>query len=216
MIKTKIYNLQGESKKEQELAPEIFSIKMNDMLFSQALTAQLANRRNAIAHAKNRGEVSGGGKKPFKQKGTGNARAGSSRSPLWIGGGVTFGPRNVRNFSKRIPAKVKTAAIKMLLSQKVSDKKLIVLENFELKEISTKKVRQIFEKLPIEEGKILVVLPKLEATTELSMANIPYVKLSKTVNLNAFDLGKFDYLVTTLDGLKDIEKIFSEKKEKAK
>jgi large subunit ribosomal protein L4 len=214
MTKTKIYNLKGESQKEYQLSPAVFGVKENPNLISQAALAQLANRRRAIAHAKNRGEVSGGGKKPFKQKGTGNARAGSTRSPLWIGGGVTFGPRNSRNFAKRLPDKMKTAAIKMLLSKKAATKKLVVLDSFALPEISTKKVRAILEKLPIEEGRILVVLPKLEATTELSMANIPYIKLSKTVNLNVFDLAKYDYLVTTLEGLKDIEKIFSEKASK--
>jgi large subunit ribosomal protein L4 len=212
MTKTKIYNLKGESKKEYQLSPAVFAVKVNPNLITQATLAFLANRRRAIAHAKNRGEVSGGGKKPFKQKGTGNARAGSTRSPLWTGGGVTFGPRNTRNFAKRLPDKMKTTAIKMLLSTKAANHKLIVLDSFALPEISTKKVRAILEKLPIEEGRLLVVLPKLEANTELSMANIPYIKLSKTVNLNVHDLAKFDYLVTTVDGLKDLEKIFGNSK----
>ncbi|MDO8686694.1 MAG: 50S ribosomal protein L4 [Candidatus Berkelbacteria bacterium] len=209
MIKTKVYNLKGESNKDQSLNPSIFEVVENPVLLSQVIVSQMSNKRNAISHTKTRGEVSGGGKKPFKQKGTGNARAGSTRSPLWIGGGITFGPRSNKSYIKRINSKVKTAAIKMVLSKKAQEKKFIVLDSFELKEISTKKVREIFESLPIEEGKILVVLPKLDANIELSMANIPYVKLSKTVNLNIFDLLKYDYLLTTKEGLEDIEKIFS-------
>lgn len=211
MIKTKIYNLKGESALDQTLNPSVFEIKENPVLLSQVIVSQMSNKRNAISHTKTRGEVSGGGKKPFKQKGTGNARAGSTRSPLWIGGGITFGPRKNRSYTKRINSKVKSAAIKMILSRKAKDKKFIVLDSFKLKEISTKKVREIFESLPIEEGKILVVLPKLDANIELSMANIPYVKLSKTVNLNIFDLLKYNYLVTTVEGLEEIEKIFGGK-----
>ena len=209
MTKTKIYNLKGETSKNKTLNSSIFEVKENPILLSEVIVSQMANKRNAISNTKTRGEVSGGGKKPFKQKGTGNARAGSTRSPLWIGGGITFGPRKNRSYEKRINSKVKTSAIKMILSKKAQEKKLIVLESFELKEISTKKVREIFEKLPIEEGKILVVLPKMDANIELSMANIPYVKLSKTVNLNIFDLLKYNYLVTTVEGLNEIEKIFS-------
>lgn len=208
MAQISIYNLEGKKVAEKDLG-NTFTVENNPKLFAQAVNYQLANRRRTIAHTKNRGEVSGGGRKPFKQKGTGNARAGSTRSPLWIGGGVTFGPRKIRNYQKRIPAKMLKQAIKMVLTQKIKNKKMIVLKQFEMPEISTKQVYNLFSKLPIEEGKILVILAKLNANTELSLANIPYAKVMKAENINIFDLTKYDYLVITdeaLDKIKDILK----------
>lgn len=207
MAKTAVYNLKGEKVSEKELIQTIFDVKSNEAVLTQSINQKLANRRNSIAHTKTRGEVSGGGRKPYKQKGTGNARAGSTRSPIWIGGGITFGPRNVRNFSKRIPNKINSSAIKMILTDKAKSKKLIILDNFNMPKISTKQVYEIFSKLPIEDGKILVVLDKMEVNTELSLANITYTKVTKVENLNILDLSKYDYLVTTLAGLDKIKEI---------
>lgn len=205
MSKIAIFNLEGKQVATQDLPG--FDVSDNAVLLAQAANTLRANRRQTLAHSKNRGEVSGGGRKPFKQKGTGNARSGSTRSPLWIGGGVTFGPTKSRNFKKRIPAKMNNLALKMVLAEKIKAKKLIILDKFELPKISTKQVYEIFSKLPIEEGKILVILPELNANTELSLANIPYAKLIKTDNLNLLDLSKFDYLLTSTGGLEKIKKV---------
>jgi large subunit ribosomal protein L4 len=202
----KIHDIAGKEVGSYALSEKIFSVEINQAVFSQAIVSYLANQRAPIANTKTRGQVSGGGRKPFKQKGTGNARAGSSRSPLWIGGGITFGPKNNRNFKKRIPQKVNQAAIKMILSDKAKNNRIILLDNFKLDKISTKQVYEIFSHLPIEEGKILVILPKIEVTTELSMSNIPYVKVIKIDNLNVYDLAKHDYLLTTKEAIEKIQK----------
>lgn len=212
MVKTSIYNLEGKTLKDINLNPEIFEIKENPIVLAQVVTSQMANRRNATAHTKTRGEVSGGGKKPFKQKGTGRARAGSTRSPLWIGGGVTFGPRNTRNYSKRIPSNINTQALKMLLSEKIKNKKFIVLDNFQLPKISTSKIQALFEKLPIEEGSVLVVLDRMNANVELSLANIPYAKVVRAENLSVLNLMKYDYVLITRDSVEKLSKIFQNKK----
>jgi len=208
MIKTQVYNLKGESVKEMDLNPELFEKKENTVLVAQAARVQLANARNSIAHTKTRGEVSGGGKKPYKQKGTGNARAGSTRSPLWTGGGITFGPRNVRNFSLRFPKRMTKNSLSILLSEKVNDKKLIVLDELVLPKISTSLFNKAMQKLPVE-GKILLILPKNDINIELSAANLQYIKVIKTVNLNIIDLANYDYVLTTLEGLESIENIFN-------
>jgi large subunit ribosomal protein L4 len=205
MNKISVYNLDGTSSSEQALSADVFGVKENANLTSQAVRIQMANARNAIAHTKTRGEVSGGGRKPWKQKGTGNARAGSTRSPLWTGGGVTFGPRNTRNYSLRLNSKMRTGAINMALSEIVAEKKMIVVKDFDLKEISTKKFVQMLEKLPIEEGKILVVLDQINKEVELSASNIPYVKVLKAENLNVVDLLKYNYLLTSVAGIAKIE-----------
>lgn len=209
MNKIAVYNLEGKAVSEQDAA--ILVEKENPVLFSQVVVAGLSNRRHAIAHTKNRGEVSGGGKKPFKQKGTGNARAGSTRSPLWIGGGLTFGPRRNRNFSKRLPQTMLQTALKMALTDKIKSKHLIIVDVLKLDKISTKNIQGILEKLPIEEGKILVILPKLDVNIELSFANISYAKVIKTENLNILDLTKYDYILTDKNAWEKIVKILSHK-----
>lgn len=202
MNKITIYNMLGEKTSEQPAT--ILAAKENPVLFSQVVQTQLSNRRAAIANTKNRGEVSGGGRKPFKQKGTGNARAGSNRSPLWIGGGLTFGPRQNRHFAKRLPQAMLQAALKMALSEKIQAKKLIILDEFKLEKISTRQVQSVLEKLPIEEGKILVILPVMDVNLELSFANVPYAKVIKAENLNILDLSSRDYILTTVAGWQKI------------
>lgn len=206
MSKLLVYNMSGEKVGEKNLTD--FDVKQNANLYAQAVLRQLANRRSPIASTKNRGEVSGGGRKPFKQKGTGNARAGSTRSPLWIGGGVTFGPTNKKNYAKDMPAKMIRQAIKMVINDKLIAKKVILLDKFELDKISTKQVYEIFSKLPIDEGSILVIISELNANIELSLSNIPYAKVIKAENLNVIDLTKHDYLIITAPALEKVSKIF--------
>lgn len=209
MNKINIYNLSGEIISAQ--SDGLVVTKENPVLLSQVVQTQLSNRRAAIAHTKNRGEVRGGGRKPFKQKGTGNARAGSNRSPLWTGGGLTFGPRRNRHYSKRLPRTMLQTALKMALSEKIKAKKLIVLDAFKLEKISTRQVQAVLEKLPIEEGKILVILPAMDVNLELSFANIPYAKVIKSENINILDLSDRDYILTTIEGWKKITGILKVK-----
>ena len=216
MIRVKLYDREGKGSSGKILSDAIFGVKMKSQIVSQAANVQLANRRRVIASTKNRGEVRGGGRKPFRQKGTGNARAGSNRSPLWIGGGITFGPSSNRSYQQRFPAKMKNAALKMLLSQKVREKKFIVLKSLSFSKISTKEAANFFQKLPIEEGRIAVILPKLDANLELSLTNLPYLKTIRAENLNILDLLKYDYLVTDLEGVEKIEKVLTGQKTEAK
>jgi len=210
-MKVKIYPSKA---KEQsiEVPGEILAIKMNPQLVSQAVLRELGNRRRPIAHTKDRGEVSGGGRKPFRQKGTGRARAGSTRSPIWIGGGRVFGPSNLRNFSKRLPKKMLKKAILMALSEKFKNGKLVVVTDFDLKNIKTREVQDFLEKLPIEEGKILALLSKTSPQFELSAANLPYLKVSQIQNISLVDLLKYDYLLIDKDGLKRLSMIYGSKK----
>jgi large subunit ribosomal protein L4 len=208
MIKTKIYNLKGESEADLNLDPTVFAVESKENLLTQNIRVLEANQRHSYAHTKTRGEVSGGGKKPFKQKGTGNARAGSTRSPLWSGGGVTFGPRNVRNYKLRLPKKMRSQGLKMVLSEKAKDKKLVVLKDLNLAKPSTKQIYGILEKLPIDEGKILLVLPKIDVNIELSVANVPYIKTVKVDSLNVLDILKNDYILMPVESIKKIEEIY--------
>jgi len=211
MTKTKILNLKGETVKDITLDEAIFARKENAQLVSEAIRIERANIRQVIAHTKTRGEVSGGGRKPWKQKGTGNARAGSSRSPIWVGGGITFGPRNDRNFKLRMPKVMKQNALKTVLSEKVTTNKLIIVNDFALKEISTKKFIEILGQLPIEEGKILIIIEKVNPELELSSANVPFVKLIKVENINMLDLAGHDYVVVTEAALEKINQNFGKK-----
>lgn len=208
MIKTKIYNLKGESEADLNLAPAIFEVQANETLLTQNIRVLESNKRHPYAHTKNRGEVSGGGRKPFKQKGTGNARAGSTRSPLWSGGGVTFGPRSERNYKLRLTKKMRGLGLKMVLSEMAKNKKLIVLKDLNLTKPSTKQIYGILEKLPIEEGKILLVLPKIDVNIELSVANVPYIKTAKVDSLNILDILKNDYILMPVESVKKIEEIY--------
>lgn len=209
MSKIKIYNQEGEVIKEAELAPAVFAVEEKTKLLAQAIRVQMANSRRPIAHTKTRGEVSGGGRKPHKQKGTGRARAGSTRSPLWIGGGITFGPRNVQNFKLRFPQKMRQAAIRMALTQKVNDKKLIIVDEISLDKVSTKEAVQFLTKLPIDQGSILVVIPEMNANLELSTANLSYLKIMRLTNINLLDIMKYDYLLTTTKGLEGLQGLFT-------
>ena len=210
-MKVKIFPAQ-KTESNINVPPEIFGIQPNSNLLAQAVQRQLASRREPIAHTKNRGEVSGGGRKPFRQKGTGRARAGSSRSPIWIGGGVTFGPRNVRNFKQKLPQKMNQKAIFMALSEKLKNNKLIVVKELKLPKIATSEVQSFLEKLPIEEGSILVILSKTNVNFELSSANLGYIKVIQVQSINLLDLLKFDYLLIDVEGIKGLQKIFGSKK----
>ena len=211
MTKVDVYKTSGEKHSQIELAQEIFSVVSKPSLMHQSVTAYLSNQRQSNAHAKTRSEVSGGGKKPWKQKGTGNARSGSSRSPIWIGGGVTFGPRNSRNWTKAFPKKMSRRSIFTALTNSAKDKKTIILDKLDFSQIKTKLAEKLFSDLPIEKGTILVILAKPNKNVEMSMRNLSYVKVLHANSLNVYDILKYDWIVAPVDAIKEIEKIFLHK-----
>ncbi|MFZ4631853.1 MAG: 50S ribosomal protein L4 [Patescibacteria group bacterium] len=206
-LKIKVYNQSVEEVKDLELTDKIFGVKANNELLHQAVIAQMANARQVLAHTKGRAEVSGGGKKPWKQKGTGRARAGSSRSPIWIGGGVTFGPTKDRNFKKKINLKMKQKALFMALSDKFITNSLVIVDNLEFAEYKTKQFNTLlttFEKkvLNNERRDILIVNEAKEEKAKYSSRNLKGVKVINLENINLVDLLNYKNLLLTENGVK--------------
>ncbi|MGI6340964.1 MAG: 50S ribosomal protein L4 [Minisyncoccales bacterium] len=193
------------------LDKNIFEVPMNSNLVHQIATSQMSNRRQVVAHTKTRGEVSGGGKKPWRQKGTGKARHGSIRSPIWVGGGVTFGPRNERNFKKDVPKKMKRKALFMLLTEKLKNDSLIIVDSFDIKEIKTKEVKKMIDSLGLE-GSVLIALEDLNETMIKSARNIEKVATIQAKDLNCLDVLTYKYLVITKKGIEKISETFLSEK----
>jgi len=212
-METKIYNQEGQEAGTVKLAEKFFNLSWNSDLVHQVVESMRSNQRTPIAHAKGRGEVRGGGKKPWRQKGTGRARHGSIRSPLWKGGGVTHGPTKEKNYSKKINKKMKRKALLVSLSQKLRDKEILILDKLELKEAKTKEAAQVFKNLSqikdfenINKKKTLVALAKKDEKTSRALRNLPKVNIEEARNLNALDILSFKYLVILQDGLKTLER----------
>jgi large subunit ribosomal protein L4 len=203
-----IYNQKGEKIGQTRLPSEIFGVSLNADLVHQVVVSQMANRRRVIAHTKGRGEVRGGGRKPWRQKGTGRARAGSIRSPLWRGGGVTFGPRKEKVFKKKIPKKMRRKALFMVLSEKVKNNLLILLDKLEIEKPKTKLIIEILEKLPSKRESTLIALPNYDKNLILAARNLPKVETLLARNLNALDILSFKYLVMPKDSIKVIKETF--------
>jgi len=206
-LKIKVYNQAVEPLKDLELSENIFGVKPNTELLHQAVVAQMANTRQVLAHTKGRAEVSGGGKKPWKQKGTGRARAGSSRSPIWIGGGVTFGPTKERNFKKKINQKMKQKALFMVLSDKLATESFVVVDNLEFAEYKTKKFNTLLTKiekdvLKNERRNILVINEATEEKAKYSGRNLKGVKIINLENINLVDLLNYKNLLVTENAIK--------------
>lgn len=206
MLTTTLYNMKGEKVGEIELPEKIFGVPVNPDLVHFAAVVQSANGRQVLAHAKDRGEVSGGGKKPWKQKGSGRARHGSSRSPIWRHGGVTFGPTKERNFGKKINKKMKQNAVSMMLSSKVADKELIVLDQFALSEPKTRLMADLLKKLPINGKSTLVALPARDKNILLAAKNLPAVKTVMVNDVNVGDLLGYKYLLIPKKAIEAFEK----------
>jgi len=200
--------MQGKRAGEERLNPDIFEVKIKPYVVHRAIVAQLSKARRPIAKVLGRGEVRGGGVKPWRQKGTGRARAGSIRSPLWRGGGITFGPTPKRVFAKKITKKEKRKALFMSLTDKVEKKGLVLLDKLKLAEIKTKKMVKILNKLPTKEKSTLIVLPKPDKVIQKSAANLPHVKTLLADSLNVADVLKHDYLLVPIDSLGIIEKTY--------
>lgn len=215
-METVVYNQEGKKVGTFVLPDGIFNVTINTDVIHQALVAQDANARENIAHTKNRAEVRGGGIKPWRQKGTGRARHGSIRSPLWKGGGVSFGPRNEKIFSLKINKKHKQKALFMVLSSKVKNEKLAILDLFTLEKIKTKDASEILKTVLnsafSEEGhkKTLVILPKADKNVIFSLRNIPNVKTLTADSLNIKDLLSYRYVILVKDAIEIIEKTYTQ------
>lgn len=206
MLTTTLYNMNGEKVGEIELPEKIFGVPVNPDLVHFAAVVQSANGRQVLAHTKDRGEVSGGGKKPWKQKGSGRSRHGSSRSPIWRHGGVTFGPTKERNFGKKINKKMKQNAVSMMLSSKVADKELIVLDQFALPEPKTRLMAELLKKLPINGKSTLVALSARDKNILLAAKNLPSVKTVMVNDVNVGDLLGYKYLLMPKEAIEALEK----------
>lgn len=202
------YNQQGKKAEDVLLPKEIFEISINTDLVHQVVVSQMANRRIPIAHTKTRAEVRGGGRKPWKQKGTGRARAGSIRSPIWRGGGVTFGPRKTRVFKKKIPKKMGKKALFMVLSVKAKENLIIILDFLKIDKPKTKLMVEILNKLPMKNISCLIALPKKEESIIKAARNIPKVETIQARDLNILDLLSFKYLLLPKESIKKIKETF--------
>jgi len=212
-MKVKVYNQKGEEVGTTVLPKEVFEREVNPDLIHQVAVCMMANQRQPWAHTKDRGEVSGGGRKPWRQKGTGRARHGSIRSPIWVGGGVAHGPRKEKKYKKRIPKKMKRQALLSVLSGKVKDNELVVLDKLEIDAPKTKKMAEIIKNLKekakvIEKKSLLIAIPKKDDNIIRSAYNIPKVEVIEARNLNVLELLKYKYLVLPKDSIKVIKETF--------
>ncbi len=207
MAKLDIYNLSGAVTGSIELSDEIFGIEPNKHAIAAVIRNQLANRRQGTSCTKTRSETSGGGKRPWRQKGTGRARHGSTRSAQYVGGGTIFGPKP-RDYSYTLPKKIRRLALKSALSEKLSESKIIVVENFDLSEIKTAAAVKALADLKVTDGALLVLDAKNE-NAELSVRNIPDVKSAQVNTINVFDIMKYDSLLLTKAAAEKIQEVYA-------
>lgn len=207
-MKVQTYDQTGKAIGQALLPKEIFELKINPDLIHQVIVSQMANRRRVIAHTKDRSEVRGGGRKPWRQKGTGRARHGSIRSPLWRGGGVTFGPTNKRVFKKKINKKVRRKALLMVLSAKAKNNLVVLVDKLKIDKAKTKVMAEILQKLPCKKQSALIVLPSLDKNLILATSNLAKVKSIQAKDLNALDLLNFKYVIVPKTAIKIIKEIF--------
>jgi len=213
-LKTK-NEVSTENAKKLGLPEEIFSVPLNADLVHQITVSQMGNRRQSIAHTKDRSEVRGGGIKPWKQKGTGRARHGSNRSPIWVGGGITFGPRSDKVYERVVPKKMKRKALFMVLSEKLNNNLLVLVDKIDITTPKTKTAIEFLEKNSIKSESCLVVLSELNRSAILSFANIPKVKTIQATDLNCLDLLSCKYLLVDKAGIEKIKKTFLDSKEES-
>ena len=206
MATVAVYNTEGKEVDKLELNDAVFGVEINEHLVHMAVVAQLANKRQGTQSAKTRAEVRGGGRKPWRQKGTGHARQGSTRSPQWTGGGVVFAPKP-RDYSMKLNKKEKANAMKSVLTSKVNEEKFIVLDEFKLDEIKTKKFVEVMNNLEV--AKALVVTKDNDQNIVLSAKNVPDVKTALTNTINVYDILKYDSLVITKDAVAAIEEVYA-------
>lgn len=223
-MESTVYNQKGKEVGKIQLAENVFGLKWNADLVHQVVVSMESTARTNVAHAKNRGEVSGGGKKPWQQKGTGRARHGSIRSPLWVGGGVTHGPRNDKSFDRKINKKMKAKALYTILSSKLKEGKIIFVDDLSLRAIKTKDAKDTLvslSKLPAfkdllskRKNSAFIALDKKDVTTEKSFANLGNLQVDEIRNMNPLHLMKYKYVVISnpANGLAQITEKLSAKK----
>lgn len=212
-MKLNVYNKAGEKTEELNVSESVFGLKRNDDLIHQVFVSIRANQRQPLAHTKTRGERAGSGAKPWKQKGTGRARVGSVRSPIWKKGGIVFGPRKDRNYKKKINKKTKSKAITMVLSGKVEEKELRVIDKLDLVEKKTKEMSRLIENLKIK-GKILMAFTLEEKDLRICSRNINRITNTLTNQLSVADMLRNKYVVMTKDSVKFLEKKYGSRNEK--
>ena len=206
MAKVSVYNIEGKEVDTIELNDAVFGVEVNEHLVHMAVVNQLANNRQGTQKAKTRSEVSGGGRKPWRQKGTGHARQGSIRAPQWTGGGVVFAPVP-RDYSFKMNKKERRAALKSVLSAKVAEKKFIVIDEIKFEEIKTKNFANILKNLDV--NKALVVLEDGNTNAEISARNIADVKTAKTNTINVYDILKYNTVIATKAAVATIEEVYA-------
>ncbi|MDQ7823181.1 MAG: 50S ribosomal protein L4 [Candidatus Eremiobacteraeota bacterium] len=207
MPQVTIYDKTGKNVGSLDLKKEVFEVPVKECHLHMAVKRQLNNKRAGTAHTKTRGEVSGGGKKPWRQKGTGRARHGSIRSPIWKGGGTTFGPR-MRDYATAMPRKMRRLALREALSAKVKAGQLLVLEKIAMDAISTRTFAAMMKDLKLE-GKTLFIVKEIDEIVEKSGRNIPGVRIVKPEGINVYDTLYFDNLVFEKEALKHVEEVLS-------
>ena len=206
MANVSVYNMEGKEVGTMELNDAVFGVEVNEHLVHLAVVAQLANKRQGTQKAKTRSEVSGGGRKPWRQKGTGHARQGSTRAPQWTGGGVVFAP-TPRDYSIRLNKKEKRAALKSALTSRVNDNKFVVVDELKFEEIKTKNFKNVMNNLNVT--KALVVLAENDQNVVLSARNIPEVRTSLVNTLSVYDILKYNTVVATKAAVASIEEVYA-------
>ena len=206
MPKTALLSLKGEKIKDVKLDDSVWGITPNDQVLYEAVVLNMASKRQGSHSTKTRSEVSGGGRKPWRQKGTGNARQGSIRAPHWVGGGVIFGPTTNRNYSKKMNKKERRLALKSALTYKANEKAVMVIENFNVESIKTKDMLKTLEGLKLS-GKLLIVTTELTENNILATRNLANIKLVLANEVNSYDVLDCDTLVITEDAIKYIEEV---------
>ena len=206
MANVSVYNMEGKKVGTLELNDAVFGVEVNEHLVHLAVVAQLANKRQGTQKAKTRSEVSGGGRKPWRQKGTGHARQGSTRSPQWKGGGIVFAP-TPRDYTIRLNKKEKRAALRSALTSRVQDNKFIVVDELKFDEIKTKKFQNVMDNLKV--SKALVVLADNDQNTVLSARNIAGVKTAQAGTINVYDILKYNTVVATKAAVASIEEVYA-------
>ena len=206
MANVSVYNMEGKEVGTMELSDAVFGVEVNEHLVHLAVVQQLANNRQGTQKAKTRSEVSGGGRKPWRQKGTGHARQGSTRSPQWTGGGVVFAP-TPRDYSFKLNKKEKRLALKSALTSRLQENKLIVVDELKFDEVKTKNFKQVMDNLKVEKG--LVILAENDANTVLSARNLASIDTTLTSQSNVYDIMKAGTIVLTKDSAAKIEEVYA-------
>ena len=206
MANVSVYNIEGKEVGKIDLSDAVFGVEVNEHLVHMAVVSQLANNRQGTQKAKTRSEVSGGGRKPWRQKGTGHARQGSTRAPQWTGGGMVFAP-TPRDYTIRLNKKEKRAALKSVLTSRVNENKFIVVDSLSFDEIKTKNFKAVMDNLKV--SKALVVLDEESTNAAISAKNIPTVKTARVNTINVYDILKYNTVVATKAAVASIEEVYA-------